>query len=506
MFTNIRNFLNQILKALSRFFQPVTAFLARITAPIRERISRRTAIIILVVVAVIVVIVGFISYRARQAYQQQLEGLQTVEVEIGTLTATVGATGTVRANQSANLPWKTSGTVDEVLAQVGDQVDEGDILAELVIESMPQSVIRAASDLVAAQNAQQDLLDAYNELAVANAAQAAAQAEQAVEDAQTYLDNVSNPASQKYVDQAEATLILAREKLEDAQEDYDKGQTGNTVTRATLQNLLSIAQQEYDNAVSRYNTLVGGGDPLDIENAQAELAVALASLDEARQDYKDVLAGPDPGDLAAAEANIAAAEATLELGMIKVPISGTVTRADPKPGDQVSTGEPAFRVDDLSSLLVDVEISEVDINRIEPGQRVTMTFDAVLSRDYEGVVKEVDLAGEEVQGVVNFGVIIELVDVDEMIKPGMTSGVSIVVSELENVLAVPNRAVRVIDGQRTIYVLGDAGLEKIEIELGSSSDLYSEVVDGDLEPGDMIVLNPPAQPFEGPPGGRPGGD
>ena len=85
---------------------------------------------------------------------------------------------------------------------------------------------------------------------------------------------------------------------------------------------------------------------------------------------------------------------------------------------------------------------------------------------------------------------------------------NIIVTQLESVLIVPNRAVRVVDGMRVIYILSGGQLEMIEIELGDSSDLYSEVSGGDLEAGDEVVLNPPVDFFqmgEGPPGGFGGG-
>jgi HlyD family secretion protein len=164
-------------------------------------------------------------------------------------------------------------------------------------------------------------------------------------------------------------------------------------------------------------------------------------------------------------------------------------------------GVTAFRVDDLSSLLVDVDISEVDINRVEVGQQVSLTFDAILSKAYEGEVVEVSPVGTLVQGLVNFKVTIRLVDPDELVKPGMTAAVNIVVDELDDVLLVPNRAVRVDDGERFVYMLVDGQLERVPIQLGASSDRYSAVVSGDLDAGDEVVLNPPVEIFsmDGPP-------
>jgi HlyD family secretion protein len=88
----------------------------------------------------------------------------------------------------------------------------------------------------------------------------------------------------------------------------------------------------------------------------------------------------------------------------------------------------------------------------------------------------------------------------------MTAAVNILVKEVKNVLVVPNRAVRVIDGQRVVYVLKNGIPEMVKIRLGATSDTVSEVINGDLKEGDLIVLNPPAM-FGGPMGGgRPGGN
>ena len=70
----------------------------------------------------------------------------------------------------------------------------------------------------------------------------------------------------------------------------------------------------------------------------------------------------------------------------------------------------------------------------------------------------------------------------------MTAGVNIVVSEKTDILVVPNRAVRVLDGDRVVYVFKNGQVNPVVIELGSSSDLYSEILSGDLSEGDIIVL------------------
>jgi HlyD family secretion protein len=83
----------------------------------------------------------------------------------------------------------------------------------------------------------------------------------------------------------------------------------------------------------------------------------------------------------------------------------------------------------------------------------------------------------------------------------MTAAVNITVKELKDQILIPNRAVRLVDGQRVVYVLENGLPVMVEVRLGSSSDTMSVLADGDVQEGDSIILNPPAS-FEtggGPP-------
>jgi HlyD family secretion protein len=106
--------------------------------------------------------------------------------------------------------------------------------------------------------------------------------------------------------------------------------------------------------------------------------------------------------------------------------------------------------------------------------------------------------------VVNFKVTVGLIDADPSVRPGMTAAVNIVVEEMNDVILVPNRAVRLVDNERVVYLLVDGQPVKKEIRLGSSSDIMSVVAVGDIKEGDQIILNPPTAQF-GPGGGPRGG-
>ena len=423
--------------------------------------KNRTILIILVVLAVAATI--FVVNRNRTA--NTATQYQTAKIERGNVTATIGATGTVRAKQTAVLIWQAAGTVDEVKVNVGDPVKANDVLASLKKTSLPQSVIMAEADLI---NAQKSLEDLQNS------------------------------------DTARAQSVIA---LRSAQDAYDKAANW----RDELNGKITIRTVTYKKIGGRTVPIVEEKedypDAETIRKADEDLALAKAKLDDAQREYDRLKDGADPVDVAAAQARVDAAQATLNLARVVAPFDGAVTEAYPLPGDQVGAGATAFRVDNLNSLYVDVEVSEVDINSVTVGQPVTLSFDAILEKDapYNGKVVEVAQAGTAVQGVVSFKVTVELTDADALVKPGMTAAVNIVVKEIKDELLIPNRAVRLSDNKRVVYLLVDGQAVKTEIRLGSSSDTMSVVAGGDIKEGDVIILNPQTE-FLGPGGGGgPGG-
>jgi len=414
-----------------------------------ERFSRRTWIIIGVVA---VVLIGIIYASTRKS---NVVTYQTVPVERGNLVATVGATGSVRAKQSSTLIWQTTGIVDAVNVSVGDKVSHEDVLASLDKASLNQNVILAEADLATAQKALDDLL---------NSDTARAQA----------LRNVD-----------------AAEKAYTSAYNY----------RMNLNGKITIADTYLEFGIPKVRYTKGYADAETIADADEKLALAEAQLNDARRAYDRLKNGADPVDVATAQARVAAAQATLNTTRILAPFDGTITQADPTVGDQVSAGTVAFRVDDLSHLLVDVQVSEVDINTVAVGQDATLAFDAVLGRPepYHGTVVQVNQAGVTVQGVVSFTVTVELTDADELVKPGMTAAVNIVVQEVKDAVLIPNRAVRLVDSERVVYLLVDGQPKQVKVQLGSTSGTDSVLIGGDIKEGDPIILNPPS--FNGGPFG-----
>lgn len=423
----------------------------------------------IIIAVVIVIAVGAFFVLNTKAKNEAGSEYQTVKVERGSLVATVGATGTVRANQTALIVWQAAGTVEQVEVQVGDDVRTGAVLAILSNTSLPQNIILAKADLVNAQRALDDL--ATSDTARSQAAIALRDAQEEFESAENYRTSLDYPY--------EYDQIV-----------YINKRVGFEIVRVPTLKTRKIDEADQE-------TKDKGDERLDLARAQ---------LDDAQRAYDRLASGSNGDDIAAAQARVDAAQATLNMAYLITPFSGTVTQSEVMAGDRVSAGALGFRVDDLSHLLVDVDISEVDINSVELGQTVSMSFDAILDKEYTGKVVEVGRVGNNVQGIVSFTITVELVDSDDMVRSGMTAAVNIVVKEIEDVILIPNRAVRLVDGERVVYLLQDGFAEMIEIRLGASADAMSVLVSNNIEEGADVILNPPdANMFEdGPPGG-PGG-
>lgn len=425
----------------------------------RQVFKNRTIWIILAVV--LLGVAAFFVVRTRNAAAAESQ-FQTTTIERGNLTATIGATGTVRAKQSAVLLWQAAGTVESANVNVGDLVKADDVLAELSKTSLPQSIILAEADLASAQKELDELLTSNT--AEAEAVIALRDAQEAFTKAENWYKQVNNGK-------------IHMEKI--------VWRTVGTQQFPVLKQFRAYADEETK------------------KKAQEDLDLAQARLDDAQRKYDDLKNG-NTTEIIAAQARVDAAQATLNLARVLAPFDATITESHPLPGDQVAAGATAFRLDDLTSLFVDVDVSEVDINSVKVDQPVTLTFDAILGKEFHGEVVEVAQAGTVTNGVVNFKVTVELTDPDTSVRPGMTAAVNIVVEEMKDVVLVPNRAVRLVDNERVVYLLVDGQPVKKEIRLGSSSDTMSVVAVGDIKEGDQVILNPPTAQF-GPGGGPRGG-
>ena len=183
---------------------------------------------------------------------------------------------------------------------------------------------------------------------------------------------------------------------------------------------------------------------------------------------------------------------------IKSPISGTVIEKNFKACDKVdgaSSGTLAV-IYDLSYLKLEMAVAELDIGKVEVGQRVEITADALEGQTFEGVVDKVSINGTTTNGFTNYPVTIIIEDYGDL-KPGMNVSAEIIGEEIPNALCIP---VDAVDRGNTVTVPGPGALnedgtavvditklETKEVTLGRSDDEYVEVTGG-LEAGDVVLI------------------
>jgi HlyD family secretion protein len=472
--------------------------------------SRR--IILTTLLALVLLAGGTFAVRAYQSQQKAAENTwQTQPLERGPLTGVVHADGTLASLQTVPLSWEISGVVASVNVKVGDVVKAGDELASLNPNSLSQSAILSQVALANAQQALDDLYKQYGQLDLAQARQQLASAEQRLDTTQKSLQDLKTPASQAEVSQAQANVLLAQRQLDNTRQQIEIIQKklirpeenySFWESKELYQKILEGLQRReigdrrnYEDALAKLDELQKPPDPIDLSNAQAELSLAQAELQNARKQLSDLEAGPTHDDILAAQAQIAAAQAQVDKRRILAPISASVTQINIKPGDLATPGQMAFQLDDLSQIVVNAAISEIDVNRLKIGQPVTVQLDATPDRTYHGHVSKILPIGDNQQGVVNFSTTITLEDADSHARPGMTASVDIQTEKVENALLLPTSATRFLNGQQVVYILDPQGQpQPVPVELGISAGEYSQVVSGALKEGDRVVLNPPSPP------------
>jgi RND family efflux transporter MFP subunit len=224
----------------------------------------------------------------------------------------------------------------------------------------------------------------------------------------------------------------------------------------------------------------------------ADLASAKAALTQAKNNLDELLAGPDANALDIAQNNVETAQIALDQVKLKLqqaqvvaPFDGTITTVNSKVG-QTASGT-AISMADLEHLDISVNMAEVDVNKIKVGQPAQITLDAITDLTLAGTVSQIAPAGVQSSGVVNYPVTIAITKTSDAVKTGMTSNVNIIIAQRENVLTVPNRAIRTVNKQKVVMVLFEGQQIQTPVQVGLSGDSQTEIVSG-LKEGDVVVL------------------
>ena len=349
----------------------------------------------------------------------------------------ISATGVLVPSQWATLSVENAGVIAEILVSEDEQVSPGDVLLRLEGEEKLQAMVTAAqAEVVAAQQALDEL---YRdpEVRSALAAEAVVDAQKAVEDAQHRFNNLGY-SSQTDIDQARANVVLARDKLDKAREDFEPyaNKPEDNLIRAALLSKFAQAQKDYDASVRLLNNLTGTTKPLDAAKAEANLELAEANLAKAERDYEILRAGPDPDIVSVAQARLSnakdqltAAETALEVLELRAPFDGVVSEIYVRASEWIAPGQPVFLLADLTHLKVETtDLNEIDVAQIEVGDPVTVTFDALPDVVISGSVSRIAVKPRAGSGV-NYTVVVELEQVPERLRWGMTAFVDIAMED-----------------------------------------------------------------------------
>jgi HlyD family secretion protein len=299
----------------------------------KKGLSRRGKTWLIIAIVVVVVAGAFIIYRAR-ANANAASSYQTTTVARGNLSATIGATGNVRANQTIILAWQNTGNIGVLAVQPGDQIKKGDTLGSLVFAPLTQSTLE--SNLVTAQ---QNLAQMTSPEAIANAKLAITKDQTNVTNAQYGVNNLKYWQNNSLIQDQYANVVIAKANLDMAQTAYDSANVGpyiNNTGEAALFQALYDAQQAYDRAQNSYSAYSQKPTQRQIDEAQATLDLANANLEQDKTYLATLMGEAVPPDstgtallqLKQAQLAVQTAQENLDAAKLTSTINGSVTEVN----------------------------------------------------------------------------------------------------------------------------------------------------------------------------------
>jgi multidrug resistance efflux pump len=485
---------------------------------IKTLLSRLLWIVVLVALGVVGV-VGVQNYMANQETVDPASLiLEETTVERDNLLVTISATGVITPVRQVTMFFEFVAPVTEILVQEGDTVTTGQVLARL-----------DAGDLQTVVDSAQLALDAatagYNALTAEARPEDIAAAEAAVASAEAALYAAYSTApSAEEIEIARLQTELAGNQLWQLQLQRD------AATGASGVPLIPIpdgASQEVIDGINAANQIIqntfagpdadsftGGlnqaGYAVQIANANyasiqgqsadvGQIASANAQLIQAQVALDRLVNGPSEFDLQNAELNVAQAQlaldqaqASLERTVLVAPFDGVVAQINLVVGEVPPTQSPAMLLIDTTSYYVDLSIDETDIVRIALGQPVNVFLDALPEADVTATVTRIAVTPTVVGQLVTYPVRVTLNPTTDTVRVSMSTTARIVVNELDDVLVLRNRFIRIDRATEQAFVTiqnEDGTFQEIEIVLGLRNETFSQVISG-LEVGQRVVLVP----------------
>lgn len=463
----------------------------------------------------------------------------TARVERGNLRNTVTATGTLQAVTTVQVGSQASGTISALYADFNSAVKKGQIVAQLDPAVSKAQVDQARANL---QQANASLQQAR--AAVANSRAGVSDAQARGLAARSTVQN-----NQAGVSGAQANLAVLKAQQDDALS-YLKQQESLLKSGVVPKRDYDVAETAYRTSEARYNQAAAQlnqavlseqmSSSSGIAQSQAQVQQAQAQVQQAQAQVQQAQA-----QVQQAEAALRLAEVNLAHTTITSPIDGIVVSRDVSVGQTVAASLSAptlFTIaNDLTQMQVIANIDQADIGLVEQAKSVKFSVDAFPGKDFDGKIQQMRLNPQNVQNVVTYNVVIDVNNPDQKLKPGMTANLTITIDERNNVLKVPNSALRfvpqdaagqrtsngtsggnwngqgrrwqqtdnansaprgsssesrfapptapVLEGQtRLVWVLGQDGKPQFRrIKVGLTDGASTEVVEGNLQEGEMVI-------------------
>jgi len=401
--------------------------------------------------------------------------LRTAKVEQGNVVVTVRETGTIEPIKRVEVKSKVAGLVAELAVEEGDRVEAGQLIARLDVPEVEaqRDQVKAQADAARARLRQARLSLARDREVVASQvsqAQANVRAAQAArEEAETrrrdaeriyankqQLLDMGGYVPQNDVDSAKAARDLAAQQCLSAQERVKEQEAALSAARAR----------------------------------QAEVPLSESRVVEAEASLRQI------------QDALAEIESKVRDAVIHAPCSGVVIARHVRQGELITAvsyygaGAPIVTIGDLSTMLVKVNLNEVDIDRVRVGQSVRITIDALRNRTQQGKVSRISPAsvgdpGRE--GIVRFPIEITVTRGQEKLRTGMTANVEIACRRANKVLWVPNDTLFRKRGKWHVSVVkegpkeGKQQTEDRRVTIGLANDARTEVRSG-LKAGEKVQL------------------
>ena len=497
-------------------------------------LSRKKPLILGIAGAAVASVVAFYFWGGQANAAQYL----TAKVDRGNLRNTVTATGTLQAVTTVQVGSQASGTISALSADYNSVVKKGQIVAQLDPAVSKAQVDQARANL---QQAQASLQQAR--AAVANSRAGVSDAQAKAEAAASTAQN-----NQAGVAGARANLAVLKAQQDDALS-YLKQQQSLLKSGVVPQRDLDVAQTAYQTAQAKYDQAAAQLNQAILSEQMAAGSGVAQSQAQVQQSQAQVQ--QSQAQVQAAEAQVQQAAAALQLAEVNLahttitsPIDGIVVSRDVSVGQTVAASLSAptlFTIaNDLTKMQVIANIDQADIGVVENAKSVKFTVDAFPGKDFDGKIEQMRLNPQNVQNVVTYNVVIDVDNPDQKLKPGMTANLTITIDERNNVLKVPNAALRfipqdasgqktgsgnsnpqgrrqgsgngnggsdaapksgngeshfapptapILDGQtRIIWVMGqDAKPQSRRIKVGLTDGASTEVVEGNLQEGEMVI-------------------